>query len=63
MKTAINPDAILAAVQADEFTGFCRACGEEQMGVEPDGENYECDSCGENEVFGAEQLLLMGCAG
>ena len=40
--------------------GFCTACGEEQGGCEPDAKNYECESCGERMVFGAEQLLIMG---
>lgn len=41
--------------------GFCRACGAESEGlVEPDAENYECGTCGEYQVYGLEQLLLMG---
>ena len=40
--------------------GFCLACGEEQDGCEPDARNYKCDACGEEEVFGAEECLLMG---
>lgn len=41
--------------------GFCIACGEQSdNGVEPDAENYECDSCGRPEVYGAEQILIMG---
>lgn len=39
--------------------GLCLACGEDQEGCEPDAEHYECDSCGERAVFGAEQLVLM----
>ncbi len=58
----LDSDAILAAVQEDDSIGFCRDCGEEQMGVEPDAENLECVCCGLNEVFGAEQLLIMGYA-
>jgi hypothetical protein len=38
--------------------GFCKCCGHEQDGCEPDASNYECESCGEEEVFGAEELLL-----
>jgi hypothetical protein len=40
--------------------GFCIACGEEAFGVEPDARNYSCEACGEPQVFGAEELLLMG---
>ena len=62
-KSKIDPDAILAAVEQDDMTGFCIACGEESGPVEPDAEKYECEYCGEREVYGAEQLLLLGYAG
>lgn len=38
--------------------GFCIACGEEAEGCEPDARNYECESCGERKVFGAEWLMI-----
>lgn len=44
----------------DENMGICRECGETQSGVEPDAEEYTCEACGEQAVYGAEQLLLMG---
>lgn len=59
MHKSITPDRIIEAVEADDCLGFCTACGAEACGVEPDAENYECESCGENAVFGAEQLLFM----
>jgi predicted RNA-binding Zn-ribbon protein involved in translation (DUF1610 family) len=37
--------------------GFCLACGAEVEGVEPDAERYECEACGEAQVYGAEELL------
>jgi hypothetical protein len=40
--------------------GFCLACGEMAYSVEPDAREYECESCGEKEVFGAEEIVLMG---
>ena len=41
--------------------GACIACGEIHYGgVEPDARNYPCDSCGENQVFGMKELLIMG---
>lgn len=42
--------------------GFCIACGEDAMGVEPDAECYLCDACGERAVYGAEQIMLMTVA-
>ena len=43
-----------------DYTGYCRACGAERDSCEPDARNYECYECGENEVFGAPELLIMG---
>ncbi len=44
----------------DNYQGICLTCGEFQDGVEPDAENYECESCGVDQVFGVEQALIMG---
>ena len=38
--------------------GFCLACGEEQEGCEPDARKYECEHCGEHQVYGAEELAM-----
>lgn len=54
----IDLDRVIDAVSEDDGIGFCKACGEEQFGCEPDARNYECESCGENQVFGAEELLI-----
>ena len=40
--------------------GFCIACGEEAYGVEPDARNYECESCGKRQVYGAAEIAMMG---
>ena len=62
----ITPAAITAAVERHRSSlddpGFCTACGAEVDGVEPDAERYECESCGEHQVYGAEQLLFMTVA-
>ena len=66
--SVINKDDLMDAVRRtimDDYNGmvgFCTTCGEEQSGVEPDGERYTCESCGANTVYGAEMLLLMGYA-
>lgn len=39
--------------------GFCLACGFEAEGVEPDARRYECESCGERKVYGAEEPLIQ----
>jgi hypothetical protein len=40
--------------------GYCVACGAWRDHCKPDAFNYPCEECGEREVFGAEELLLMG---
>ena len=40
--------------------GYCLACGAMQECCEPDARKYRCDNCQKNEVYGAEELLLMG---
>lgn len=36
---------------------FCLVCGCENN-AEPDARNVECESCGAEQVFGAEELLM-----
>lgn len=40
--------------------GICLACGADADGCEPDARRCECDECGENRVYGAQELLMMG---
>jgi Zn finger protein HypA/HybF involved in hydrogenase expression len=42
--------------------GFCLACGNEQGGCEPDARRYQCEACGEFQVYGAEELALLEIA-
>ena len=58
MHKSITTELLLAAAQSDENIGFCIACGEEVYNVEPDAQEYECPSCGECKVYGAEELLI-----
>lgn len=45
----------------DDSCGLCIRCGETAVGcVEPDARKYECECCGENGVYGAQELLMMG---
>jgi hypothetical protein len=48
------------AMSSDESIGFCLACGEETDGVGFDARKYKCEFCGERQVFGAEELMIMG---
>jgi len=59
MHTSITTERIIEAVNEDDSLGFCTACGEEAYNVEPDARKYECESCGAEKVYGAEELLLM----
>lgn len=58
-----NPNRLMEMIESDENAGFCLACGEEADSIEPDAREYECESCGESKVYGAEELLLMGFGG
>jgi hypothetical protein len=44
----------------EEYGGFCIACGEQAFSVEPDARCYECESCGEKRVYGAQEIAVMG---
>ena len=61
--SVINKEALMAAVEDSMFglgnPGFCKKCGAERDGCEPDAENYECYDCGEMAVDGAENLMMM----
>ena len=57
-KKPLTLSRIVAAVKRDDYTGFCKACGATRGNCEPDAEHYPCDNCGQNEVSGAEQLLM-----
>jgi hypothetical protein len=59
----IKIDQILTAVESGEYIGICITCGFEQEGVEPDARKYTCDDCGQPEVYGAEELLMMAFLG
>ena len=60
-KSPIDHDALLKAAEDSMFgmgtAGFCKKCGAERDGCEPDARNYECWDCGEMAVDGAEWLL------
>ncbi len=64
MSLTIHIDKVEDAVRSEMFglenPGFCLACGEEAGGCEPDARNYICEGCGESEVFGAAEVLIMG---
>ncbi len=58
-KPRVSLDRVLEAVEADEYIGFCIACGYEQEGVEPDARKYKCEECNRAQVYGAEEVLIM----
>ena len=63
MHPSITLDTIVSAVEHQrgslDDTGFCTRCGAEADGCEPDAREGECEACGENGVYGAEELLFM----
>ena len=54
-------DDLEAMLEEDSNSGFCLSCGTEaEGGIEPDARNYKCPVCGDMEVYGAEEILMMG---
>ena len=62
MHKSITIDRVTDAVNRHMTTldnpSFCVACGEGVEGIEPDACGYECESCGEDKVYGADELLM-----
>lgn len=42
----------------DDNIGYCVNCKAEQDCCEPDARHYTCESCGQSQVFGIQELLL-----
>lgn len=59
-KYELTFEEIAAAITDSEYLGLCRACGSVAEQVEPDARNYKCHACERMEVFGLEELILMG---
>lgn len=59
---SITPERVADGARREMFgldnPGYCRACGNEQDGCEPDARFYPCESCGARQVFGAAELLM-----
>lgn len=55
---SITSERIDTVIESNDCIGFCIACGETTFNVEPDAEKYKCESCGENKVYGAEEILI-----
>lgn len=55
---SITSSRVCDAIEADDNIGFCVSCGDDAYGVEPDARNYECESCGDTAVYGAEDILI-----
>ena len=58
----LTEEVILEASQRHAMSlddpGLCLICGNEQGNTEPDAQNYKCEACGAEQVFGADELLL-----
>ena len=64
MNNLVKGNIVLSESEYDyarsEYLGYCLNCGEERSSCEPDACEYSCKACGENQVYGAEELLMMG---
>lgn len=60
---SVTTDRIIEAAERGMSTldnpGICLACGADADGCEPDARRYECEACGERQVYGAEELVMM----
>ena len=45
-----------------DLLGICVSCRAEQEGHEPDASEDECESCGENSVYGFDELVAYTIA-
>ena len=59
-KWQISEAEIAGAIIDREYLGLCRTCGAVADGVEPDARHYHCAACDSMDVYGLEELLLMG---
>lgn len=63
MHQSITQDRIIEACERRmtslDNPGFCITCGNEQDGCEPDARKYRCESCGEKQVYGSDELAMM----
>lgn len=61
---SITEDRVLAACMRRMNTldnpGFCISCGAPQEGCDPDTEKARCETCNKMEVYGSDQLVIMG---
>jgi len=44
----------------EDMGGYCLACGTEHYNIEPDACRYPCVECEEKQVYGAQEILIMG---
>lgn len=64
MHKSITYNRVMGAIERRNLTldnpGLCLACGNEQEGCEPDAQGYECEACGERQVYAPEELMIEG---
>lgn len=60
---SVSLERVAEAVERSHTTldnpGFCTHCGADAEGVEPDARKYQCETCGEHGIYGAEELLII----
>lgn len=60
MRTFFEPTLSQVTESRHESLGWCRSCGAECDGCEPDAQNYHCEECGDDEIYGGEEYLMRG---
>jgi len=60
-KTKMKPTIEEIYEASSNYEGWCTSCEDFTTGCcEPDAREYECEVCGENTVYGAEEAVIMG---
>lgn len=52
-------DTAMEIILSGDHDGVCLECGWRHSDIEPDAEKVQCQACGYNKVYGAEQLVIM----
>ncbi len=55
----LDIDRVIEAVEDNDDSGFCLACGAESRHCESDARNYPCEVCGARRVFAAQEVLSL----
>ncbi len=56
---SVTGERVIKMMERDDNEGICLTCGADAQGVEPDARHVKCAACGDNAVYGAEEILIL----